>query len=318
MLQNKLTQSISQYAGLAGVLLLLVGVFSALSENFFQMSTLITIANQIPDLTFLAIGMTLVLIVGGIDLSVGSLLALSGAVLGVLMKSHEFSIVLALPFALLVATACGLINGGISIGLGIPSFIVTLGMLEIARGTTKVVTKSQSVYIGSDIEWFGQPLGAAMLSPAFITAIVAVIIGQFVLTRTVFGRYCIAIGTNAEAVRMSGIRCASYSISVFGISGLMCGLAALAQTSRMSTADPNAAVGIELAAIAACVIGGTSLMGGRGSVISSFIGVLIIQVLQTGLAQLGVSDEYKQIITGAVIIIAVLIDAVRHRWSRGV
>ena len=209
----------------------------------------------------------------------------------------------------------GLFNGVISIGFGIPSFIVTLGMLEIARGATKVVTDSQSIYIGKRIEGFAEPLAGISLSPAFLLACAAVIAGQFLLARTVFGRYCIAIGTNAEAVRMSGIRAAPYSVTVFVLSGLMCGLAGLAQTSRFSTADPNAAIGIELAAIAACVIGGTSLVGGRGSVSSSFIGVLIIAVLQTGLAQLGVSDANKQIITGSVIVVAVLLDVIQIRWG---
>lgn len=116
---------------------------------------------------------------------------------------------------------------------------------------------------------------------------------------------------------MSGIRSAPYSITVFAISGLLCGVAGLTQTSRLSSADPNAAIGIELSAIAACVIGGTSLMGGRGSVINSFLGVLIIAVLQTGLAQVGASDPTKQIITGSVIVAAVLLDAVRSRWSGG-
>ena len=315
MNQSKWVQSIVQYGGLLAVLVALIIVFSISSENFFQTSTLVTIANQVPDLTFLAVGMTLVLIVGGIDLSVGSLLALSSAVLGVLMANFGWSIYSALAVALLVAATGGAINGAISIGFGIPSFIVTLGMLEIARGATKVVTDSQSVYIGSRVEWFGQPLGGILLSPAFLTAVFTVIAGQFVLMRTVFGRYCVAIGTNAEAVRMSGIRSAPYSIAVFAISGLMCGLAGLAQTSRLSTVDPNGAIGIELAAIAACVIGGTSLMGGRGSVISSFIGVLIIQVLQTGLAQIGASDPTKQIVTGCVIVAAVLLDVLRNRWS---
>jgi len=315
MNQSKWMQSIVQYGGLLAVLLLLVIVFGVSSDNFFQPSTLVTIANQVPDLTFLAVGMTLVLIVGGIDLSVGSLLALSSAVLGVLMANHGWSIWAALPVAVLVSAVAGSVNGAIAIGFGIPSFIVTLGMLEIARGATKVVTDSQSVYIGSRVEWFGQPLSGASLSPAFLTAVLTVGVGQFILTRTVFGRYCVAIGTNAESVRMSGIRSAPWSIAVFAISGLMCGLAGLAQTSRLSTADPNGAIGIELAAIAACVIGGTSLMGGRGSVISSFIGVLIIQVLQTGLAQIGVSDPTKQIVTGSVIVVAVLLDAIRSRWS---
>lgn len=316
MNQSRWFQSIVQYGGLLAVLVLLIVVFSISSENFFHSSTLVTIANQVPDLTFLAVGMTLVLIIGGIDLSVGSLLALSSAVLGVLMANHGWSIWPSLGVAMLVTGAAGVANGALSVGFGIPSFIVTLGMLEIARGATKVVTDSQSVYIGSRVEWFGQPLNSMLLSPAFLAAVLAVIIGQFVLTRTVFGRYCVAIGTNAEAVRMSGIASAPYSIAVFGISGLMCGLAGMAQTSRLSTADPNGAIGIELAAIAACVIGGTSLMGGRGSVISSFIGVLIIQVLQTGLAQIGVSDANKQIITGSVIVVAVMLDALRTRWGK--
>ena len=312
---SSITKAILQYAALLAVLVGLVALFGFASENFLQTSTLISIANQIPDLTFIAVGMTLVLIIRGIDLSVGSVLALSSAVLGVLMARHGWPLWAALPVCLMTGAVCGLFNGLISIGFGIPSFIVTLGMLEIARGVTKVVTDSQSIYVGRPIEGFGEPLPGVSLSPAFLFAVMAVIAGQFLLTRTVFGRYCIAIGTNAEAVRMSGIQSAPYSIAVFVLSGLMCGMAGLAQASRLSTADPNAAVGLELSAIAACVIGGTSLMGGRGSVVSSFIGVLIIAVLQTGLAQLGVSDANKQIITGSVIVAAVLLDAFRTRGT---
>lgn len=308
-------RSLVQYAGLLGVLLLLIAIFTLLSENFFQTATFVTIANQVPDLTLIAVGMTLVLIVGGIDLSVGSVLALSSAVLGALMVDLEWPLWQAIPFCLLAGAACGLFNGTVSVLAKIPSFIVTLGMLEIARGATKVVTHSETKYIGSAVEVIGEPIAGILLSPAFLMAVTAVIAGQFLLSRTVFGRYCVAIGTNAEAVRMSGIRSAPYSITVFVICGMLCGLAGLTHTSRLSTADPNAAIGIELAAIAACVIGGTSLMGGRGNVINSFLGVLIIAVLQTGLAQIGASDPMKQIITGSVIVIAVLLDAVRSRWG---
>lgn len=314
--QRRLLTLTVEYGALLLVLAAMVAVFGLQSENFFQASTFVSIANQIPDLTFIAVGMTLVLIVGGIDLSVGSLLALSSAVLGALMVDYELPLMIAVPFCLLTGAACGLLNGVVSIGFRIPSFIVTLGMLEMARGATKVVTDSQTKYIGSDVESFGEPLSGILLSPAFLLAVGCVVAGQFLLTRTVFGRYCVAIGSNQEAVRMSGIRTAPYAITVFAISGLLCGLAGWAQTSRLSSADPNAAIGIELAAIAACVIGGTSLMGGRGSVVSSFIGVLIIAVLQTGLAQLGVSDAHKQIITGAVIVVAVLLDALRSRWRK--
>lgn len=305
-----------QYAGLAGVLALMLACFGFASNNFFQVQTLLTIANQIPDLTFVAVGMTLVLIIGGIDLSVGSILALCSAVIGVLMTTYEWPLLAAVPVGLVAGALCGLINGSISIGFGIPSFIVTLGMLEMARGATKVITNSQTIYVGSRIEIVGEPLPGLQISTAFLLAVVAVVVGQFVLTQTVFGRYLIAIGTNREAVRMSGIRTSPYCIAVFAISGALCGMAGLAQASRLSTADPNAAIGLELSAIAACVIGGTSLMGGRGSVVSTFFGVLIIRVLQTGLAQLGVSDANKQIVTGAVIVVAVLFDAMRNRWSK--
>ncbi|MHC4876826.1 MAG: ABC transporter permease [Planctomycetota bacterium] len=308
-------RSILQYAGLLGVLLLLIAVFSLTSRNFLQARTFATIANQIPDLTCIAVGMTLVLIIGGIDLSVGAVLAMSSAVLGVLMIDRSWSLESATVVCVLAGGLCGLFNGVVSVGAKIPSFIVTLGMLEMARGAAKLLTRSQTKYIGKPVEAIGEPIAGIAVSPAFLLAVAAVLVAQFVLTRTVFGRYIVAIGSNAEAVRMSGIRVAPYSISVFVISGLLCGVAGLIQTSRLSSADPNAAVGLELSAIAACVIGGTSLMGGRGNVINSFLGVLIIRVLQTGLAHLGTSDAMKQLITGGVIVVAVLFDAIRQRWD---
>ena len=195
-----------QYGGLCIVLAIMVAVFSGLSDNFLQRSTFTTIANQIPDLTLVAVGMTFVLVVGGIDLSIGSILALSSAVLGTLMVDAGWPLWAAIPVCLLTGTLCGLFNGCVSIGFRIPSFIVTLGMLEIARGATKVVADSQTKYIGSQVEFIGEPIPYLHLSTAFLLALSAVVTGQFLLSRTVFGRYCIAIGTNEEAVRMSGIR----------------------------------------------------------------------------------------------------------------
>ncbi|MGV3607406.1 MAG: ABC transporter permease [Planctomycetaceae bacterium] len=304
-----------QYVGMLSVLGLLLCVFGLASKNFWSTATLASITNQIPDLTVIAIGMTLILVIGGIDLSVGSMLALSSAVLGYLMVNCQLSFWIAAPAAILASTLCGLLNGSITVLARIPSFIVTLGMLEIARGSAYLITNSETKYLGSSIEWLGTPVGGLFFSPAFLIAVGLVALGQFLLSKTVFGRYCIAIGTNAETVRMSGIRTEPTSIMVFAISGLLCGLAGIMQTSRLSSVDPNAAVGIELAAIAACVIGGTSLMGGRGSIVSTFFGVLIIAVLQTGLAQVGASDPIKRIITGSVIVVAVLLDAARSRWE---
>lgn len=304
-----------QTIALVIVLLVLVCTFGLLSHNFWQLSTLTSIANQIPALTLLSVGMTFVLVVGGIDLSVGSVLAFSAAVLGVLMVEHQWSFALAVPLCLLVGTFCGAINGMVSVWARIPSFIVTLGMLEIARGGTKWVLDSQTKYIGSRVNWIGEAsiLG---LSPAFWTALFVVMIAHIILNRSVFGRYCVAIGSNEDAVAMSGIRAEPYRIFVFAMSGMLAALGGIAQTSLLSAADPNAATGVELHAIAACVIGGTSLMGGRGSVGRTFLGVVIISVLQTGLAHLGASDPLKQLTTGMVIILAVLVDALRARSAR--
>ena len=168
----------SDYGVLLLVLAGMVAVFSFRSENFFQQSTFVSIANQIPDLTFIAVGMTLVLLVGGIDLSVGSVLALSSAVLGTLMVDHEWSLWSAIPLCLLAGVVCGVFNGVISIGLRIPSFIVTLGMLEMARGATKVMTDSQTRYIGSAVESIGEPIPVLLLSPAFLFSLVVVGLGQ--------------------------------------------------------------------------------------------------------------------------------------------
>ncbi len=304
-----------QHAGLLVVLGILTLIFGLGTDSFFRFQTLGVIANQIPDLTLVAVGMTFVLIIRGIDLSVGSTLALSSAALGSLVIDHDQPVLLAIIAAVLIGSLCGAANGFISVKANIPSFIVTLSMLEIARGLTKLITNSETKYIGSVIEPISNPITPISFSPAFLFAVTVVVASQFVLRRTVFGRYCIAIGTNEDAVRLSGINVVPYKVTAFVLCGMFCGIAGIFHAAKLSTADPNAAVGMELSAIAACVIGGTSLMGGRGNVSSTFLGVLIIATLQTGLATLGVSDPIKQIITGSVILIAVISDALRQRWS---
>ncbi|MDY0168110.1 MAG: ABC transporter permease [Thermoguttaceae bacterium] len=306
---------LADYVGMIVVLAALVALFSMMSDRFLTPRTFITIANQIPDLVAIAVGMTLVLVIAGIDLSVGSVLALGASVLGVAMTRWGWPLLPAAMLCLVAGLACGALNGVISVGAGIPSFIVTLGMLEIARGGAYLVTDSQTQYIGAAVEGIGAPLPGLQVSPAFLIAIALVVAGQFILSRTVFGRYLVAIGTNETAVRLSGIDPRGPKIAVFALAGLLAGVAGVFQTSRLSSADPNGGIGMELAAIAAVVIGGTSLMGGRGSVVNSFFGVLIIAVLQTGLAHVGATEPTKRVITGAVIIAAVLADALRNRWS---
>lgn len=301
------------YLGLLGVLAVLIILFSHLSQHFFSYLTFTTIANQVPTLTVIAVGMTFVLIIAGIDLSVGSVMALSGACLGIALVDGNLSLWLAAVFCLAVGLGCGVVNGFISTHWAIPSFIVTLGMLEIARGGAYLVTDSQTKYIGSTVEVISTPLPGIGLSPALFISVLVVIAGQLLLSKTVFGRYMLAIGTNEEAVRLSGINVRFWKLAVFALSGLLAGLGGLFHVGYLQSADPNAGIGLELAAIAAVVIGGTSLSGGKGSVINTFLGVLIIAILQTGLAQTGVSEPSKRVITGMVIIVAVILDVYRNR-----
>jgi ribose transport system permease protein len=301
--------------GMMAVLAILVILFGLLSRHFLTLRTLQSVVNQVPDLMVIATGMTLVLIAGGIDLSVGSVLALSGVVLGIATADWGWPLVPAMALCMAVGAACGLVNGLVSALWSIPSFIVTLGMLEIARGMAYLVTNSQTKYIGPWIEGIARPVASLGVSPAFLAAIVVVLIGQIGLTRTVWGRYVVASGANEQAARFSGIATRRIKLMTFVLSGLMAALASVFQVARLSSADPNGGIGMELSAIAAVVIGGTSLLGGQGSVFRSFLGVLVIAVLQTGLAQVGATEPAKRLITGGVIILAVVADVHRRHWT---
>ena len=294
-------------------LLLLVAFFGFTAENFFSTGTLTAILTQLPALTVVTIGMTLVLITGGIDLSVGSVVALSSAVIGIAFTVFELPLLVSGLLGIAAGGCAGLINGVLGAYFRLPIFIVTLGMLEAGRGMAYLVTNSQTVYIGPSIQGLALPISGIGVSASFLTSLALVVLAQLALTRTVFGRYLIAIGTNETAAKISGIRTEPYLTWVLVISGLLAGLGGLMNAAYLGASDPNAAIGLELSAIAAAVIGGTSLMGGRGSIIGAFIGVLIISVLQNGLAQLGVSEPFKRLITGLVIILAVLIDRWRSR-----
>jgi ribose transport system permease protein len=306
---------VTDYLGMALALAALVLVFSLSTEHFFSATTFRTIANQIPAAVLVATGMTFILVIAEIDLSVGSVLGVCSAVLGVVLVQHHWPLWAGIGAALAAGLACGAFNGLVFTAWRLPSFIVTLGMLEMARGGAHFLTRSQTQYIGSSVEAIA---GTAVLglSLPFLFAMGTVLAGQLVLSRTVFGRYLVAIGTNEEAVRLSGIDPRPYKVAVFLLSGLLVALAAVIDTSRFQSANPNAGTGFELQAIAAVVIGGTSLMGGRGSVVSSFFGVVIIAVLNAGLAAVGARDETKRLITGLVIVAAVVVDHYRHRWEQ--
>jgi ribose transport system permease protein len=303
---------LTDYVGLAAVVVLLVGVFGATTEHFVSASTFRSIASQIPDRMVVAAGMTFVLIIGGIDLSVGSVIALSGAVLGICLVRYGMPLPVALLACVSVGLLCGVVNGLVVIVWRLPSFIVTLGMLEIASGAAYLLSNSQTVYVGAKVEAIAE-MSFLGLSFPFLLAALIVAAGQFGLSHMVFGRHALALGANAESARLSGIRTQLITLSVFALSGLLASVAGLIQCARLSAADPNAGAGFELQAIAAVVIGGTSLMGGRGSVINSFFGVLIIAVLEVGLSTIGAQESTKRLVTGCVIVAAVVLDYYRHR-----
>lgn len=305
---------VGEYLGLVAALGVLVLVFSLSTQHFFSRTTFLTIANQIPAALLIATAMTYVLVIAEIDLSVGSVLGLCSCVLGVVLTQWHWPLPLGLLAALLTGLACGAFNGAVALRWRLPSFIVTLGMLEMARGGAHAFTQSQTQYIGATIGGIAETHLVGLSLP-FLLALAVVILAQLVLARTVFGRHLVAIGTNEEAVRLSGIDPRPRKLIVFLVAGLLVATAAIIDTSRFQSANPNAGTGFELQAIAAAVIGGTSLMGGRGSVLGTFLGVLIIAVLNSGLASIGAKDETKRLVTGAVIVAAVILDQYRHRLN---
>ncbi|MCB1235472.1 MAG: ABC transporter permease [Verrucomicrobiae bacterium] len=299
--------------GLLVVLGLVIAAFGAFSDHFLTANTFRAVANEVPALTVVAVGMTFVILTAGIDLSVGSVLTLAGAVQGIAMVDWHWPLAAAISLAMLAGLTCGWISGFVSVRFAVPTFIVTLGMLQFARGLTYLVTESRTKYIGRPVEWLATPLPGLRLSTAFLVAVAVVAAGQFVLKRTVFGRYVLVVGANEEAATLSGIRTRPIKVLVFMIAGATAGLGAAFNLAKIPTVDPNAGIGLELSAIAAVVIGGTSLMGGRGSVTGSFLGVLIMATLNAGLTQVATKDWMKYLVSGVVIVLAVIVDAWRIR-----
>lgn len=304
--------AVTDVLGMLAVLGGLVVYFSIRSPNFLTTTNFIGIANQIPAAILLAVGMTLVLITAGIDLSVGSVLGLSGAILGLALERFSLSLPVAIFGSLVAATFCGMINGLVIVRWALPPFIVTLGMLEVARGMTFLLTETRTIYLGSKVSGIAEA-GIGNISWLFVLSLLAAIGIQLVLSRTAFGRHIVALGANENAAYLSGINTKCVKVAVYSISGLLCGFAALVNTARMASANPNAGTGVELEAIAAVVIGGTSLMGGRGSVTNSLLGVSIMAVLGSGLSQVGAEEATKRMITGLVIVLAVVLDYYRTR-----
>jgi ribose transport system permease protein len=306
-------------AGIGLALLALIIFFAVTTEHFLSPNNISNILTQITINLILAIGMTFVILIGGIDLSVGSMLAFCAVVAGTVMTLPDQSLFQAVLFATLASIAtgaiCGFFNGWISAFWGLPSFIVTLGMLNIARGAALQTTDARTIYsFPQDFNNFGS-LMIFGIPVVFLIALTLALIAWVVLSRTVFGRLLYGIGNNEEAVRLAGHSLMFYKVAAFTIAGVLVGIAAIVYMARLNIASPIIGIGFELNAIAAVIIGGTSLNGGRGSVIGTLLGACIIGVLANGLILYGLSDFMRQMITGVVIILAVIIDKYRERFA---
>lgn len=295
-----------------GAWLLLCVVLAAVAPNFLEFDNFTQIVVQSAVIGIAAVGMTFVIITAGIDLSVGSVVALTGMLAGISMQGGASGIV-----GILVALGAGLLigsfNGFSTTFLGITPFIVTLAVLSMGRGLTLAVSKGQTVYgFPQSFTFVGQ---AEILGVSFLVWLTLAVfaIGYLVLSRTVFGHQVYAIGGNREAARLAGIPVRRVSFLVYAIAGLCAGLSAVVLTSRLNSALPSAAEGLELQVIAAVVIGGTSLFGGRGNMIGTLVGVLLIGTLNNGLTLMNVPPFWVQFVQGVVIFLAVLIDALNRR-----
>jgi len=325
MSQISTKEYLARFQSLAALLLMVVAL-SLATDNFLTVDNGLNVLRQISINLCLSIGMTLVILSGGIDLSVGSVLAFSGAVAAGLLKDG-----VPLPFtdSVLQFTPLGAIVGGIAVGAALgwvngfmitrfrlPPFVATLGMLSMARGCTRLWTggfpitdlSPEFTFLGIGY-WLGIPM------PVWISA---ALVALFVLVtrRTRFGRYVYAVGGNERAAKLSGLNVAQVKRRVYLLGGALAGVAGIVATARNNAADPKIGDGYELESIAAVVIGGTSLSGGRGSVLGTVLGCLIIGVLKNGLVLLGVSPDWQLVVKGAVIVVAVAIDQFGRKEDR--
>ena len=296
-------------------LILLITVVSFLNEYFFTVDNLLNILRQTSVIAILAAGMTLVILTAGIDLSVGSVLALCGA-FAASMIGMEIPALIAVPVALLGGAALGSMTGVIIAKGKVQAFIATLVTMTLLRGVTMVYTDGRPISTGfTDVAdvfaWFGTGYMFGIPVPVWIMFAVFSAI-WYLLNHTRFGRYIYALGGNESATLLSGINVDRIKIGVYSICGLLAALAGIIITSRLSSAQPTAGMGYELDAIAAVVVGGTSLMGGRGRIMGTLIGALIIGVLNNALNLLDVSSYYQMIVKAVVILLAVLVDT-KHK-----
>jgi ribose transport system permease protein len=298
------------------VLVALLLFFSVFAPNFAAWNNMVNIMQATAVNGVLGVAVTLVIISGGIDLAVGTMMTLTAVMAGLILTNLGMPLPLGIVGALLSGAAMGGFSGGIIAKLKIPPFIATLGMMQIARGLALVFSGAKPIYFNDtpSYQYISPESSITDLIPGlevpngvFVMFGVA-IIASIILTRSLLGRYIFALGSNEEAARLSGVNVDFWKIVTYALSGMICGVAGLLVSSRLNSAQPALGLGYELDAIAAAVIGGTSLAGGRGTILGTIIGAFIMSVLTNGLRVMGVQEEWKIVVTGIIIIVAVYVD----------
>ena len=290
------------------VLFILCGLFASLSPYFLTVENLFNILQASTTICLLAIAATFVLASAGIDLSIGSIMAVSGMASVIITQHYSLPWFVLPVLCLAVGLVSGLINGWLIGFVNLPAFIVTLGTLSMFRGLALVMSEGRSIYgLNAELLEIGQG-GFGLLPYTVLTVVVTGMIAYLILHHTRFGIHTLAVGDNETAAYISGINLKNHKLWLYGLSGLLAGLAGLLFLTRLNAADPNAGFMSELTAITAAIIGGTSLFGGRASVIGTIAGALLMTVLQNGLTLLNVPSYYQQIAIGGTLIIAVCIN----------
>jgi len=302
-------------------LIVIMIVFSLLSPNFLQFDNIVGILLATSVNGVLALGVTFVIITGGIDLSVGTVMTLSAVMTAIFITEWGLPIPLGIAAGLGTGLLAGLVNGTLVAKLKIPSFIATLGMLNVAKGLALVLSGLKPIYF-NDTPAFNQAAMGSVVGfaipgldvPNMVLALFgAAVVASLVLSKTILGRYTVALGSNEEAARLSGVSVDNWKMAVYALAGLFSGLAGVLIAARLNSAQPSLGQGYELDAIAAAVIGGTSLSGGEGTILGTVIGAFIISTLTNGLRILSVPQEWQTVVTGGIVIVAVYLDIVRRR-----
>jgi ribose transport system permease protein len=314
------SDAMQRFMAFGALIVIFVG-FSIASPNFFKFDNVVGILIATAVNGVLALGVTFVIITGGIDLAVGTTMTLSAVMCGVIVTFWKLPVSLGVFVGILTGTVVGLVNGILISKIKLPPFIATLGMFNIAKGLSLVISGLKPIYF-NDTPVFnqiamGSILGAIIpgfdIPNAVLIMFAAAIIASLVLNRTILGRYNFALGSNEEATRLSGVNVDVWKTAVYGMCGLFAGLAGVMMASRLNSAQPALGPGYELDAIAAAVIGGTSMSGGEGTMLGTIIGAFIISTLNNGLRIMSVPQEWQTVVTGSIVILAVYLDIIRRK-----